>query len=336
MFGSVQNTISNLGRVTSLLVEIKKATSGGPVGDVVAVFLYWNRLMSPIQSVFGTVSKITQLLAQTSQMLDLLKNKPSIKECENPKDLDKVTGEIQFKKVTFSYDKGLPVLKDITFTAKPGTVTALVGKSGSGKSTIGSLIFRLWDPVDGEILVNGIDIRKLRLFSLRSYVAIVPQEVGLLNRSVAENVRVGNPDATMPEVEKACRAAAIHNWVTSKPGQYEYKVGEGGGKLSGGEKQRVTIARAFTQPNCGVLFLDEATSALDTCTEREVLDSIKQEYGKGKTIFIVAHHLHTIKHADQILVFKDGEIVQQGTHETLEGDKEGMYCTLWRDAMDND
>jgi ATP-binding cassette, subfamily B, heavy metal transporter len=228
--------------------------------------------------------------------------------------------------VNFGYDAARPILKGVSLRVGPGQRIALVGPSGSGKSTIGRLLFRFYDVTGGAIRIDGQDIRDITQASLHAQIGVVPQDTVLFNDTVYYNIAYGRPDAGTAEVEDAARAAKIHDFIVSLPQGYQTTVGERGLKLSGGEKQRVGIARTLLK-NPPILILDEATSALDTQTERDIQDSLL-EMGQGRSVITIAHRLSTIADADQILVLEDGFVTEQGTHDTLL-DMGGRYAAMW-------
>jgi ATP-binding cassette, subfamily C, bacterial CydD len=232
---------------------------------------------------------------------------------------------LSMEKVTFSYSDGNEVLKNISFTVQPGKMTALVGHSGSGKSTILNLLLRFYDPDRGVIKLNQEDIRDYSLEELRKQISAVFQETYLFYGTIADNIRMARPDATDEEVEAAAKAANAHEFIDRLPNGYQTVIGERGMTLSGGERQRISIARAFLK-NAPILFLDEATSSIDSQSESIVQESI-QRLIKGKTTVVVAHRLATIRHADQILVIEGGKVMEQGTHEELLN-KNGIYTTF--------
>jgi ATP-binding cassette subfamily B protein len=235
-------------------------------------------------------------------------------------------GEVVFDNVTFAYDANRPILKGISLRVGPGQKIALVGPSGSGKSTIGRLLFRFYEVTGGAITIDGQDIRSVTQTSLHQSIGVVPQDTVLFNDTVYYNIAYGNPDAPREAVEAAAKAAKIHDFIMSLPDGYEAKVGERGLKLSGGEKQRVGIARTLLK-NPPILVLDEATSALDTQTERDIQDSL-QLMGQGRSVITIAHRLSTIADSDRILVLEDGLVGEEGTHEQLLA-LGGRYAAMW-------
>jgi ABC-type multidrug transport system fused ATPase/permease subunit len=235
---------------------------------------------------------------------------------------------VEFRGVGFSYDRD-PVLRGITFSARPGEVVAIVGKTGSGKTTLCDLLCRFYDPTEGTILVNGADLRTVRRSSLLARTAVVTQDPFLFNTTLAENIRYGRRDATIAEVEAAARAGHIHDFIVSLPRGYDTPVGERGAKLSGGQRQRVTIARAVLR-NPLLLVLDEATSALDAESERAVQQALDELMHSGRRItFVIAHRLSTIRGADRILVLDGGRLAEEGRHDDLLA-KGGVYAGLYR------
>jgi ATP-binding cassette subfamily B protein len=239
--------------------------------------------------------------------------------------LEGVFGGVEFENVSFSYDGKRAAVADVSFRAQPGQMVALVGTTGAGKSTAMSLLYRQRDPQNGTIRIDGLDIREVTLDSLRYNIGVVFQENLLFFRSIAENLRVGRPDATDAELEQAARLAQAHEFIINQPQGYQTRIGERGTTLSGGERQRLAIARVLLK-NPPILILDEATSALDVVTEAKVQQALKTLM-KGRTTFVIAHRLSTVREADRILVFDEGRVVEQGGFEEL-ARQGGMFAEL--------
>jgi ATP-binding cassette subfamily B protein len=251
---------------------------------------------------------------------------PEIKDKPGARPLQVTRGEIHFENVRFAYERDRPILKDVSFAVPAGKMVAIVGPSGAGKSTIARVLFRFYDIQSGAVTIDGQDIRDVTQKSLRAAIGVVPQDTVLFNDTIYYNIKYGRPDATDAEVYEAARLAQIDTFIRTLPLGYKTMVGERGLKLSGGEKQRVAIARTILK-GPPILILDEATSALDSHTEKEIQDALDR-VAQGRTTLVIAHRLSTIVHADAILVVENGRLVEQGTHAELVA-KGGLYASLW-------
>ncbi len=286
------------------------------VGSLFALISYVLMLNAPVQRLGFLVNMAATAGASATRVFEITDMPSDVAEKENALVLDKIKGEVTFEEVSFAYREGVSVLEEVSFYAAPGQKIALIGPTGSGKSTITNLIPRFYDPTNGRLLIDGHDVRDLQLKSLRQHIGIVLQDPFLFSQNVAENIAYGRPDASMAEIEAAAQAAHIHDFIVShlKDG-YKTRVGERGVTLSGGQKQRVAIARALlTDPR--ILILDDSTSSVDTETEHLIQQAL-EELMEGRTTFIIAQRLLTLKNADCILVMENGRIVERGTHEQL-------------------
>jgi ATP-binding cassette subfamily B protein len=298
------------------------------IGTLIAFTALQGQLFRPLMGLLNTGVQVVSSLALFQRVFEYLDLPVDIDEPADPMDLEPATvrGHVRFEHVGFSYaDAETPALADVDLDVPAGTTLALVGETGSGKTTLGSLVARLHDPASGVVTIDGVDVRRIRLADLARVVGIVSQETYLLHTTVRENLRYAKPDATDAQIEAAARAARIHDLLASLPDGYDTVVGSRGHRFSGGEKQRIAIARTLLR-NPRILVLDEATSALDTETERAVQEAFDR-LAEGRTTITIAHRLSTVRHADQIVVLDHGRVVERGTHEELL-EEEGRYAAL--------
>ncbi|MGJ8590596.1 MAG: ABCB family ABC transporter ATP-binding protein/permease, partial [Yoonia sp.] len=303
------------------------------VGDFVMVNAYMVQITIPLNFLGTVYREIRQALVDMGQMFTLLDQPAEIKDKPNAPDLKVDGGRVTLKDVKFGYDPERQILKGISLEAAPGEMVAIVGSTGSGKSTIGRLLFRFYDVNGGALLIDGQDVRDVTQDSLHKAIGVVPQDTVLFNDTIGYNIGYGRDNATQAEIEAVAKAAQIHDFIKGLPNGYHTAVGERGLKLSGGEKQRVGIARTLLK-NPPILLLDEATSALDSETEHEIQDALRQA-GKGRTVLTIAHRLSTVAEADRIVVLEQGEIVEQGSHNDLLA-RNGRYAQLWQRQQSED
>ena len=301
------------------------------VGTLVAFTSYINSLWGPISTFTNVYLQLQSTLASAEKVFELLDNQPKVRDLPDARVLPRIKGEITLDHVTFSYDNTRDVLHDVSLNIEAGQLLALVGQTGSGKTTIASLINRFYDVTGGRILVDGIDIRNVTQQSLHSQIAVVLQEPFIFTDTILNNIRYGRPDASMEDVINAAKMANCHDFVAKLPEGYNTLAHERGSQFSGGQRQLISIARAILS-DTPILVLDEATSAVDTQTEMLIQEALERLM-KDRTSIVIAHRLSTIRKADQIVVLRDGVIVEKGNHETLVNKPEGYYARLVRAQM---
>ncbi len=315
-------------QVTILVLAVQDHAAGLlSTGEVVMINTFMLQLFIPLGFLGSSYRMIRQSMVDMEYMFQLLDLNPEVRDDKDAAPLKVNQGEIQFKNVSFTYERGRKVLSEINFSIDEGRTVAVVGPSGAGKSTLSRLLYRFYDTQEGSIFIDGQDITHVTQASLRNTIGIVPQDTVLFNDTIRYNIRYGNPQATDEEVENAAKLASIHEFIMSLPQGYEARVGERGLKLSGGEKQRVAIARTVLK-NPKILVLDEATSALDIKTEREIQAAL-EDVARNRTTLVIAHRLSTIVNADEILVLSAGKIIERGSHMALVK-ADGTYAEMWR------
>ncbi len=324
---SGQAVIFTAGTVICMLLAARDVTQGTlTIGGFVMINAILMQLYVPLNFMGMVYREIKQGLIDIETMFALLHEPAEVVDRPGAKPLVVTKGEVKFENVCFDYDPERPILKHVSFEVPAGKMVAIVGPSGAGKSTISRILFRFYDIAAGRVLIDGQNIKNVTQASLRAAIGMVPQDTVLFNDTIEYNIRYGKPDATQAEVREAARLAQIHDFIMTLPQGYDALVGERGLKLSGGEKQRVAIARTILK-SPPILMLDEATSALDSHTEKDIQDALER-VARDRTSLVIAHRLSTVVHADNIIVLDHGEIVEQGTHPQLLT-RGGLYASLW-------
>ena len=329
-----QSFLITAGLVSVMIMAAIGVQNGSlTVGDFVMVNAYMIQITMPLNFLGTVYREIRQALVDMSEMFELLSQAPDVIDSKDAYDLRVTEGRIDFRNISFGYERNRVILKNFNLSVKSGENVAIVGTSGSGKSTIGRLMFRFYDINEGELLIDGNNIKDVTQSSLHSQIGIIPQDTVLFNDTIYYNIAYGNPDTDENSVVEAAKSARIHDFISNLPDGYKTTVGERGLKLSGGEKQRVGIARTLLK-NPPILLLDEATSSLDTETENDIQENLYTML-KGRTVISIAHRLSTIANNDLIVVLEDGEIVERGSHKELLAMK-GRYSKMWSNqAKDN-
>jgi len=317
-----------IGTCLVLAYGARLALSGQISAGVLIVFLlYLGKMYKPMRELSKSTDTVSKAIVGYERIEEVLEIEARVRDLPRARKAPRFKGKIEFEHVNFSYDDKTPVLKDISFEIEPGQIAAIVGPSGTGKTTIISLVPRLYDPQSGTIKIDGADIRRYKLKSVREQISFVLQETLLFHTSIWENIAYGRPDATRDQIVRAAKLANAHEFIEQLSEGYCTMVGERGVTLSGGQRQRIAIARAIIR-DTPILVLDEPTTGLDSSSEQAVIEALERLM-KGKTCIVVAHHLSTIRHADVIFVVKESELVEKGSHDELLA-AGGLYAELYR------
>lgn len=323
-----QNMVFMAGLLLTSFISAYQVTTGArKVGQFSTLLAYMAQLQQPLNFFGSFYRSVQSAMISGERLLELFKEQPTVVDDPEAEEMPTCEGQIRFQNVKFSYDQRKPALEDLSFTCQPGTTTAFVGESGGGKSTVFRLLFRFYNAQSGSIQLDGNDVKDITIDSLRRHIGVVPQDTILFNETLMYNLKYANQNATDEDVFAACRAASIHDKIMAFPDKYDTKVGERGLRLSGGEKQRVAIARTIIK-DPRIIMLDEATAALDSDTEQNIQEALRA-LSEGRTMLVIAHRLSTITSADQILVLHAGKVVEAGNHEDLLTMK-GRYYNMWR------
>jgi len=339
MWVRLQPMVSTIMRLSMLLIwvvggyfVITNPSDSNSVGTLFAFTFYVGMFFGPINSLANSARMVTRAASSAQRVFEVLDTPPEVYTRTGAVKKDRMEGRVEFRNVGFSYEGAQPALNDVSITIEPGQMIGLCGHSGAGKSTFVNLICRFYDVTDGQILIDGVDVRDYDVQWLRQQIGVVLQEPYLFHGTISENIRYGRPDASDREVIEAARAANAHDFVVGFPDGYDTMVGERGQSLSGGERQRISIARAILH-NPRVLILDEATSSLDTETERQIQEAMDRLV-TGRTTIAIAHRLSTLQQASRLLVLDKGKIAEEGTHPELLAKPDGVYAKLYNTQME--
>jgi len=331
--GSVSELISTIGNLVLMYFGVMQVINSDiTLGSMMAFMTLAGYFMDPVGRLVSLQLQIQESNISMKRITEILDYEREQQDEKNFQELEEVKGDIEVKNVTFRYGNRKPVLRDISFTIPKGKKIALVGASGSGKSTVAKLLLKYYEPENGEILIDGVDMNEFSNESLRKGISYVPQSIELFSKSIYDNIRVSKINSTLDEVKEAAKAADAHEFIKKLPMQYYTYLEEAGNGLSGGEKQRIALARAFLKKN-EFYILDESTSNLDFATENIIFDMIYNKF-RNKSMLIIAHRLATIKNCDEIIVMDNGEIIEKGTHDELL-EKQGQYYRLWEMQQGN-